>query len=152
VPARLRERFGPAVLLPDGSVDRAALAAVVFADESARLELQALIHPLVGEAFGAWVRASAPATMLVHEVPLLFEGGLEDRYDRTLVVTADPELRRQRIGAGRIGFDLEAREATQLPAEEKARRADDVIVNDGSREELRAAVAAYATSVRAAAG
>ncbi len=152
MPRRVRERFGPEVVAADGSVDRRALGAIVFADSAARRDLEALTHPLVAEAFSAWIVAASAAPLLVHEVPLLFEAGLQHRYDRTLVVTASPDIRRRRLAARRPGSDLGAREAAQLPADEKVRRADDVIVNDGDREELRAAIAAYAASVRSSDG
>ncbi len=148
LPRTLAERFGAGVLRPDGSVDRAALGAIVFADPAARRALEALTHPLVGDAFAEWTARSSAARLLVHEVPLLFEAGLEDRYDRILAVTASPEVRRRRLEAGRRSVaDLDGREAAQLSPGEKERRADDVIVNDGSVDELRAAVAVYVASL-----
>lgn len=152
MPHRISERFGPEVVAADGSVDRGALGAIVFADARARRDLEELTHPLVGEALSAWIVEASAAPLLVHEVPLLFEAGLQHRYDRTLVVTASPDVRRRRLAACRPESDLAAREAAQLPADEKVRRADDVIVNDGGLEELRAAIATYAASMRSPVG
>lgn len=119
----------------------------MFADDDARRDLEAMTHPRVAEAFAGWVRSSGAAPLLVHEVPLLFEAALQDRYDRTLVVTADPATRRDRLARRGSGADVGAREAAQLATRAKERLADDVIVNDGTVADLRRAVGAYARSL-----
>jgi dephospho-CoA kinase len=140
-------RLGPGVLGRDGVIDRRAVARAIFADEELRAWLESYIHPLVHDAALDWRRAALqavpPPRALVEEVQLLFEGDRVDGYDRTLVVTTSPEIRRARLVArGRIE-GLAAREARLLPEDEKAALADDVIVNDGDVATLDRAVVAY---------
>ena len=139
---RLRDavvaRFGPDVA-PGDEVDRSALAARAFANEEDRVWLEQLLWPLVGERVAAWlaaVRASgAVPRAAVVEVPLLFEAGMEDLYDATVVVISGEQVRRER--AAERGHVLpEERAARQLSQEEKARRATFVVRNDGTVEEL----------------
>ena len=140
---RVRARFGDGVIGPDGSVDRAALGPRAFAEEGGLAALEAIVHPLVGEAREAWIAEQAaadpPPRLLVCEVPLLYEVGLADRFDAVLVVTASADVRRARVEAR--GQDFAARAAHQMPEEEKVARADAVFVNDGDRDALRAWVA-----------
>jgi dephospho-CoA kinase len=136
----VRGRFGAAVF--DGpSVDRAALARIAFASEADRAWLEQLVWPLVAERVEEWRAAVAgsepPPPAAVVEAPLLFEAGTGERYAATIAVVADDALRASRIAA-RDQAELEARERRQLPQAEKARRADYVVTNDGSREQLRA--------------
>src|SRR5581483_52933 len=126
----LRERFGESVA-PDGDVDRARLAAVVFADEEALAWLEALLHPRVGERIAAWHAGLADDVPLaVVEVPLLFETGMEAAFDATVCVVASEEARRERAARRGTGL-LEGRAGRQLPQEEKARRATFVVENNG---------------------
>ena len=140
---RVRARFGDAVIGPDGAVDRAVLGPRAFAEEGGLAALEAIIHPLVGEAREAWIAEQAaadpPPPLLVCEVPLLYEVGLSDLFDAVLVVTASPGVRRERVEAR--GQDFAARAAHQMPEEEKVARADASFVNDGDRDALRAWVA-----------
>ena len=135
-----RDLFGAEVLDAAGAVDRMKIAEIVFRDPARRHALEARIHPIVREErerrFGqaAWAGAKAA----VCEATLLFEAGTEGEYDRVLVVTAPEEERVRRwISRGGNEEDARRRIAAQMPAEEAARRADDVIVNAGSPEELR---------------
>lgn len=132
------ERWGPEVA-PGEVVDRAAIAARVFADEQERVWLEGLLWPLVGERIAVWLteaRAQRPAPpAAVVETPLLFEAGMESAYDATIAVIADERLRRERA-AGRGHALPEERVARQLSQEEKARRATFTVHNDGSEEEL----------------
>ena len=90
--AAVVEEFGPDVLTEDGALDRPALGAVVFADETARRRLEAILHPLI-RARGAEIEAGTPAgTVVVHDIPLLVETGQAGRYELVLVVRADPDL------------------------------------------------------------
>jgi len=132
VRAAVSERFGPAVLDPDGGVDRAAIAARVFADPAEREWLEGLLLPLIEERFQAWraQQVAAGSPLLVHEAPTLFEAGREDRYDLIVTVTAPVELREQR----RPGASQ--RMAHQLPEAEKAARSHEVYENTGSLEQL----------------
>jgi dephospho-CoA kinase len=131
------ELLGPGVLDERGEIDRARVAAQVFGHPDRLRALEGLMHPLVAAELLRWRDEHAgTAPLLVHEVPLLFEAGLEDRYDRVVVITAPDELRRERAP------EWERRSAHQLPEDEKRRRADDVYVNAGSLADLDAWVAA----------
>jgi dephospho-CoA kinase len=143
VVAAVRERFGDAVIAPDGAVDRAALGPRAFAEEGGLAFLERLVHGRVGEIRREWIAAQAartpPPPLLVCEVPVLFEAGLESSFDAVLVVTASDDVRRARVEAR--GQDFAARRARQVPEEEKVARADRAFVNDGGVEALRAWVA-----------
>jgi dephospho-CoA kinase len=134
VRAAVAEHFGPGVLGDDGEVARPALAGRVFADEGDRRWLEALLHPRVAAALERWraeQEAAHPGALLVHEVPLLYEAGLADRYDAVVLITAPADVRRARHPA-----HFDERAAAQLPEGEKAARANHVYVNDGTPEEL----------------
>ena len=142
------ERFGPDVLGPDGEVARPAVAARVFSDDIARRWLEQLLHPRVGAALERWraeEEAAHPGALLVHEVPLLYEAGLADRYDGVVLITAPDEVRRARTPER---FD--ERSAKQLPEAQKVAQADHVYVNDGSPAELERWVADLVARLRAA--
>jgi dephospho-CoA kinase len=134
--SRVVERFGEDILEERG-VDRRALGRKVFGDPEALRDLEDILHPLVRRETERRVAAS-DADLFVAEVPLLFEGGSDAFYDYTVAVTV-PEQRRRAWAAER-GVDeaaLRAIEARQLPQEEKARRADVVVQNDGGVDKLR---------------
>ena len=139
---QVRARWGDEVISSaDGSVDRSAIAAIVFTDEAERRWLEGLLHPLVGRAWLRFVEAqrvaNEPPEFAVAEVPLLFEAGLEDRYDAIVTITAPLELRIERARARDDGKRLSAeRAAAQMPEEEKAERADFTYVNTGSFDDL----------------
>ncbi|GAB6932912.1 dephospho-CoA kinase [Calditerricola satsumensis] len=129
------ERFGADILLPDGRIDRKRLGALVFADEAARLDLNRIVHPRVRAAMWHEVEEAERrgAKLVVCDVPLLFESGLEDRFDAVMVVYVPPEEQLRRLMA-RDGLTREealARIRAQMPIEEKRRRADYVIDNSG---------------------
>jgi dephospho-CoA kinase len=144
--ARVVARFGPEVLGADGALDRPRLGALVFADREARRDLEAIVHPEVQRlALERMAAAMADgATLVVYDVPLLYENGLERSLPEVIVVSAPPELQRARIAArdGLPPEQIEARIAAQLPLEEKLRRADHVIDNGGSLEATRRQVEA----------
>jgi dephospho-CoA kinase len=132
---RLRERWGEEVA-PDGTVDRARVGEIVFADPGELAWLEAQVHPLVGERIGAWLMSLSPdAEVAVVEVPLLFESGMEGVFDTTVAVVTSDELRRGRAEARGHALVGE-RDARQLPQDEKARRAAHTVENDGSVEDL----------------
>jgi dephospho-CoA kinase len=144
VVAAVAARFGPEVLGPGGGVDRPALGARAFAEEGGVAFLESLLHPRIEGRRRDWVARQArrrpPPPLLVCEVPLLFETGIEDRFDASLLVTAPEDVRRRRVETrGRLDFD--ARSARQMPEAEKEARADRVLVNDGGLDALRAWVA-----------
>ena len=131
----LLERWGPEVARGD-AVDRARVAEIVFKrpDELSWLESQT--HPRVGEAVMKWRQELGSGVgVAVVEVPLLFEAAMEGAFDATVAVIADDATREQRL-AERGQPGLRGREQRQLDQDEKARRADHVIRNDGSLEDL----------------
>lgn len=147
------KRFGPGVLLPDGSLDRAALGKLIFSDEKARSDLNAIVHPRVArEAEAEFSRAfgADPDSFVVYNVPLLFETAMEELFDLIVVVEASPAAQLERL-TSRDGFTLsEARKriASQMDIFRKAALAGAVLENEGSVEELRGQVAALAAAIR----
>jgi dephospho-CoA kinase len=133
--SRLVERWGEEVA-PGGRVDRERIGSIVFADPEQLRWLEAQIHPLVGERIGKWL-AGLPegATVAVVEVPLLFESGMEGVFDTTVAVVASDEVRRERAQARGHAL-VDEREARQLAQAEKATRAEHIVENDGSVEDL----------------
>lgn len=130
--------FGTGVIKPDGSLDREALARIVFADPRKRELLNQLTHPAIRERTLELIGAKPPDEIVVVVVPLLFESGFDTHCDRAVAVIADPDTRRTRVAA-RDGVSEEqvgARMNAQLADEEYARRADHVISNDGDRAHL----------------
>ena len=133
--SRLRELWGGDVVV-DGRVDRTKVGEIVFSDPDALKWLEAQIHPLVGERIGAWIGSlGKEVEIAVVEVPLLFETEMEPVFDTTVAVVTSDEVRRSRAEARGHALVAE-RDARQLPQEEKAARAEHVIENDGTREEL----------------
>ena len=138
--AALRERWGERVL-NDGDVDRAEIGRIVFADRAELAWLEAELHPRVRAALEAWL-AEQTADVAVAEIPLLYETGGEERYDRVVVVTAPAEVRDARRGA------VAEREERLVPEEDKVRRADFSYVNDGTLEQLDRFVAGVLEELR----
>ena len=138
--ARIADLFGRRVVGEDGGLDRAALRRIVFRDARARRRLEAIVHPGVRRLRDEWTRRQreAGAELVVWEVPLLFETGMQNEVDVVVVVDAPVEVRRRRIVETRgLGEEeAEAVMAAQLSAEEKRRRADHVVDNAGTRGEL----------------
>jgi dephospho-CoA kinase len=138
--AAVVERFGHAVVAPDGELDRKALAERVFGSAEELAALEGIVHPLVRAAFHAEVErlATLGHALLCYEVPLLFEKGLEDEL-RPVVLVAAPERLQIERALGRPGStraDVLKRLTAQLPLREKQARADWIITNDGTLEEL----------------
>lgn len=137
--AAIAARFGAEVLAVDGSVNRAKLGSVVFADPAARRELEAIVHPAVYRAIAAGVRAfelTGTHAFAIVDVPLLYETGAEQGFDRVIVTACPPEVQIARLK--QRGLSEEAarqRLAAQWPTEERAARADFVITTDGTFEE-----------------
>ena len=128
----LRGRFGDSLLAPDGSVDRARLAARVFANDDDRRWLEELTHPRL-YAFWREFLASAPRGKWVFEVPLLFEKSLENWFDFTLCVGCAPDQQLARLEQRGLPHALaEQRISKQLPLARKIELADFVLWNDGS--------------------
>jgi dephospho-CoA kinase len=132
-------RFGAEMLAADGSVDRRRLAPVVFADASARRELEAIVHPAVYRAIAAGLRAfeliNQPPLAVV-DVPLLFETGAEKQFDRVIATICPPEMQIARlISRGLTDPEARARLAAQWPTEKKVAGANYVVRTDGSFED-----------------
>lgn len=139
--AEIVDVFGPGVLAAEGGLDRAAMAARVFADPEARARLEAVIHPRV-RAAAALVEVEAwradPSTVVVHDVPLLVETGQHDRFDLVVVVDVDPDVQLDRLVRlrGMDEGDARARIAAQATREQRLAVASVVIDNSGTLEDL----------------
>ena len=140
--AAVAEEFGPGVLAPDGTLDRPALGAIVFADPDRLAALNAIVHPLVRDRSAELEKAAGPDSVVVHDVPLLTENGLAPLYDLVIVVDAAPETQLDRLVRlrGMTEADARARMAAQATREQRRAVADLVIDNDGPVEELVARV------------
>jgi len=147
----LVERFGERILDEAGQIDRAAIAAIVFADSEALQWLESLLHPLVVQEYLEWREQLAalpnPPPLTATEVPLLYEVGGQERFDAVVVVTAPPKVR-----AGRTEVDAEEREPRLLPDTVKVAQADFAYVNDGSLEDLDAFIGEVMKELTAEAG
>jgi dephospho-CoA kinase len=139
--AAIAERFGADILAPDGSVDRTKLGPIVFADPSARRDLESIVHPAVYRAIQAGLRGFelvGDGAFAVVAVPLLFETGAEDKFDRVIVTACSPETQVSRLRER--GLSEEAarqRLAAQWPTEKKAARAHHVVNTDGTFEDTK---------------
>lgn len=138
--ASVRERFGPSVVTAEGSLDRAALGALVFGDDAARRDLEAIIHPLVARRTAAIVAAAPPDAIVVHDIPLLVELHREGDYDLVVVVGASAETRTARMvrDRGMSPADAARRIAAQASDEQRHAVADVWISNEGTPAELEA--------------
>ncbi|MDV2976277.1 MULTISPECIES: dephospho-CoA kinase [Glutamicibacter] len=141
--AAIKDTFGEGILLPDGSLDRPALGAIVFSDAAQRAKLNEIVHPLVRDQAEALREAAAPGALVVEDIPLLVESGQADRFDAVIVVQAphDERIRRMVQDRGWSRDDAEARMAAQATDEQRAAVADYLLDNSGSLEELEAQVA-----------
>jgi dephospho-CoA kinase len=135
----IAERFGREMLDAQGAVDRRKLAPLVFADESARRDLERIVHPAVYRAIAAGLRAFElvdDPVLAVVDIPLLYETGRAADFDRVVVTVCAPERQRQRLLArGLTEIETGQRLAAQMPAIEKATRGDIVIDTNGSFED-----------------
>lgn len=132
--------FGPAILAPDGSLDRPALAKLVFADESARGRLNAIVHPLVGARTAELTEQAAaqPDAVVLYDVPLLVENGLAPHYHLAIVVDAPVDQRVHRLMTSRGMTEADARARIAAQADETARRAaaDVWLDNSGTIDQI----------------
>jgi dephospho-CoA kinase len=131
----LVERLGPQILGEDGRPDRARIAHAVFGDAERLAWLEGLLHPLVSQEYLTWrerlAELETPPRVSVTEVPLLYEVGSQDRFDKVIVITAPKALREQRRRVPR-----DDRDARLLPDREKVRQADYHYTNTGTYEDL----------------
>lgn len=136
--AAVAAEFGAGVLRPDGSLDRPALAKLVFADPALRDRLNAVVHPLVGARSRELFAAAPAGSVVVYDVPLLAEAGRTGEYDAVVVVDASDETRLRRLvtSRGMTEQEVMSRMSAQATRERRLAIADHVVPNDGDRAEL----------------
>jgi dephospho-CoA kinase len=145
--------FGTGILRTDQTIDRAALGRIVFADPAKRELLNGLVHPAVREAWRERIAAivrGRPEAIVLSDVPLLIEQGMEPLFDLVVLVYAPPERQLERLIA-RNGYsrrEAAQRLSSQLPIDRKLERADLVIRNEGSLKQTRQAVDALWEELR----
>jgi len=138
----------------DGAVDREALSAKVLGDREELAALEAIVHPAVHHERTRFIVENGDAPALLFDIPLLFETGGDEAFDKVIVVTATPEQQRERVLA-RPGMTVEKFEQIlrrQMPDAEKRERADFVVDTSGSLEQSRAQVKAILACLKLAAG
>lgn len=129
-------RFGDKILR-DGSIDRAALAQIVFSDPKAREDLEAIIHPRVRAETESVIRSASEGSIVVNQIPLLVETNGASRFDFVITVEAPEDLRIERLRErGMPEYEARKRMATQVSAKEREEVADLVMDNTGSKEDL----------------
>jgi dephospho-CoA kinase len=129
-------RFGEKVLR-DGDIDRKALAEIIFADKTAKADLEAIIHPRVRELFSEVVSDLSQDEILIYEIPLLVETGSAKNFDLIITVEADLEIRKERLRKrGMYISEIERRISQQASRQEREGLADYVIINDGDEDAL----------------
>lgn len=134
--------FGPEILTPSGDLDRPKLGQIVFNDDEKRKLLESIVHPLVFERY-AELEASAPKDgVVVYDIPLLAETGRADTFDAVIVVETPAEVQVERMlrDRGWSRADAESRIAAQATPGQRRAIATHLVVNSGTREELRARV------------
>lgn len=146
--AEIADRFGAEVISPDGSLDRGALAAIVFADSVALADLNAITHPRIAQRTAELIEAAPDDAVVVYDMPLLVENNLTEGWDHVIVVDADRDVRIQRlIERGLDAADIEARMSRQATDEQRRAVADIVIDNSGDVDALETQVAAAWSSL-----
>ncbi len=142
--AAVVERFGEGVLCADGSLDRPALASVVFGDQAARGDLEAIMHPRIADRTAELIDRAGPDQIIVHDVPLLVEKRMGADYHVVIVVDAHPATRLERLvrERGMSESDARARMAHQATDDQRLAAADVVLSNEGSVADVRAATGA----------
>lgn len=140
--AQVVAAFGPEILTPEGDLDRPKLGRIVFADEAKRKTLEGIVHPLVFERYAELEAAAPEGGLVVHDIPLLAESGRADTFDAVIVVETPAEVQVERMlrDRGWSRADAEARIAAQASPEQRRAIATHLIVNDGSRADLRTRV------------
>jgi len=131
ISSQLRRRFGDEIIAPDGSLNRELLADKAFKTKENADALNNIVHPFVAEALKSMIKDEG---IFILDVPLLFESGIDSLCDRVITVIAGYNIRRERAKKF-IDFDL--RDSFQLPIDEKSKRSDYVIENNGSIDELK---------------
>ena len=125
------------LLILNGDIDRKKLAEIVFSDENARKELEAIIHPRVQALFAEAVADLSHEDILIYEIPLLVETGAAEKFDFIITVEAEIELRKERLlKKGLYISQIEKRIASQATETARAAVADAIIRNDGDEDSL----------------
>lgn len=139
---RIKRLLGSEVLHADRSLNKRMVADIIFHDQTARKKIEALLHPLVFQAVEASIKKlKADNRVIIVEVPLLFEGGFQKQFDRTITVYTNQKTSLARLRkAGVSRRDALARLHSQMAIRDKKRRADYVIDNNGTRQQTRAQV------------
>ncbi|GAA2070278.1 dephospho-CoA kinase [Aeromicrobium halocynthiae] len=140
--ARIRERFGDDVIADDGSLDRPALGALVFSDDAARRDLEAITHPAIRDLARAREEQAIGADVVLHDHPLLVEMGMAQGCDVVVVVDVPPEVQVERLvrDRGMSEDEARARLAAQADRDDRRAAADVVLDNSGSVADLESAV------------
>jgi dephospho-CoA kinase len=148
--AAIAERFGDQVIAADGTLDRNALGAVVFGDDTARADLEAITHPAIFELATALEATVADDGVVVHDLPLLVEAGMATLFDLVVVVDVPEDVQVERLVTlrGMTEAEVRARQAAQASREERAAVADVVLDNTGTIEDLEARVDELWTSIQ----
>jgi len=134
--------FGDSIL-SEGQIDRSKLAAVVFKESDLRKKLESIIHPLVREAAEKLARKLPSGAILINQIPLLVESDGAKRFDYVVTVSADEEIRRERLRLrGLKDYEITQRMAAQVSDSQREKIANYTIRNDGSIDELTRAVEA----------
>ncbi|MGQ9920846.1 MAG: dephospho-CoA kinase [Desulfobacca sp.] len=148
----LRQAFGEEFFAADGTLDRAALARQIFSQPDARRRLEEIVHPWISQELQARLAALAAQgePLVVVEIPLLYELGLESLYDVVIVVSADTAAQRDRLARrdGRPEAEIEGILAAQAPLPAKAARADFVVDNSGDAAATRRQVKKIVAALR----
>ncbi len=134
--------FGDSIL-SEGQIDRAKLAAVVFKEKDLRKKLESIIHPLVREAAEKLAKNLPSGAILVNQIPLLVESDGAKRFDYVVTVSADEDIRRERLRLrGLKDYEITERMAAQVADLDREKIANYILRNDGSIDELTRAVEA----------
>ncbi|MGH9943288.1 MAG: dephospho-CoA kinase [Pyrinomonadaceae bacterium] len=149
--------FGPEVLQADGTLDRARLGALVFADAKKRAALNSILHPLIHRAHEVWLKSieeSDPAGIAVVDAALLIESGSYQMFDKIIVVHCQPDVQLDRLMLRNAltREEAERRVASQMPQDEKMRLADFLIDTSDGFEETRRQTAAVSEQLKTLAG
>jgi dephospho-CoA kinase len=146
-------RFGADLVDSSGRLDRQRLGSIVFSDDRARRDLEAIVHPLVQKATDAWFESvdANQHPFAIDDIPLLFEANRDKDFDAVIVVAAQPDVQLRRLMDRDQLSEEDARRriAAQLPIDDKIRRADYVIRTDGSFEDTDRQIRRVFESLRA---
>ncbi len=130
------QRFGD-VILRDGQIDRRKLADIVFSDEKARLDLQAIVHPFVKESLNKIIAAAHENDVVIYQIPLLYETKSASRFDRVITVESDEDNRYARLREkGMKDYEISKRMAAQATRAERESIADFILINNGDKDQL----------------